>query len=416
MQSHIDKISENKTQSASNHLTNLQAGSKSTFQLQDNRSKSVVQKKQVDALANRQGNKPLIQKKENNTGLPNQLKTGVENLSGHSMDDVNVHYNSDKPAQLNAHAYAQGAEIHIASGQEKHLPHEAWHVAQQKQGRVRPTTQMKGKVNVNDDKGLEKEADVMGAKAEKSAAPIQRKVKWVSGDIRYDNNLAHGIAGQGPPYMGFTNPLINGESMLKKNDFVAYYRVPEVQKSDERQKEEDGDVTATMKITEVPVVNLGYRMHLPTRGEWNIKVSKDAATVAIAKFDRSKDTSGLAEEVELIVKGVPSNTDLVIHTLDHEFQHVFIMLNHIYHSLWDFDKKLEGVKDRSFVITAPSYDLNEEYWDKAIGGSPYRDLQAFHGALDAAQAGFHQTPAGSYPKPIVEIVAPNKVLFKVDAT
>src|SRR5210317_628388 len=81
------------------------------------------------------------------------------------MDDVNVHYNSDKPAQLNAHAYAQGTDIHVASGQEKHLPHEAWHVVQQKQGRVQPTKQMKGKTPINDDAGLEKEADVMGAKA-----------------------------------------------------------------------------------------------------------------------------------------------------------------------------------------------------------------------------------------------------------
>jgi hypothetical protein len=107
----------------------------------------------------------IIQKKENKTGLPDNLKSGVENLSGHSMDDVKVHYNSSKPAQLQAHAYAQGTDIHVASGQEKHLPHEAWHVVQQKQGRVKPTMQMKGKVNVNDDKGLEREADVMGAKA-----------------------------------------------------------------------------------------------------------------------------------------------------------------------------------------------------------------------------------------------------------
>jgi hypothetical protein len=107
----------------------------------------------------------LIQKKANNTGLPDNLKSGIENLSGHAMDDVKVHYNSDKPAQLNAHAYAQGNDIHVASGQEKHLSHEAWHVVQQKQGRVKPTMQMKGKVNVNDDAGLEKEADVMGGKA-----------------------------------------------------------------------------------------------------------------------------------------------------------------------------------------------------------------------------------------------------------
>jgi hypothetical protein len=104
-------------------------------------------------------------KKENNTGLPENLKSGIENLSGYSMDDVKVHYNSDKPAKLQAYAYAQGTEIHIASGQEKHLPHEAWHEVQQKQGRLKPTLQLQGKVNVNDDAGLEKEADLIGENA-----------------------------------------------------------------------------------------------------------------------------------------------------------------------------------------------------------------------------------------------------------
>lgn len=106
-----------------------------------------------------------LQAKPNNTGMPDNLKTGIENLSGYSMDNVNVHYNSDKPAQLQALAYAQGNDIHVASGQEQHLPHEAWHVVQQMQGRVQPTMQMKEGIDVNDDAGLEQEADVMGAKA-----------------------------------------------------------------------------------------------------------------------------------------------------------------------------------------------------------------------------------------------------------
>ena len=106
---------------------------------------------------------PPVQKKPNETGLPDQLKDGVESLSGHSMDDVNVHYNSSKPAQLNAHAYAQGSDIHLGPGQEKHLPHEAWHVVQQKIGRVKPTLHMKN-VAINNDPALEKEADQMGSK------------------------------------------------------------------------------------------------------------------------------------------------------------------------------------------------------------------------------------------------------------
>lgn len=99
------------------------------------------------------------------TGLPAQLKAGIASLSGIGMDHVQVHYNSARPAQLQAHAYAQGSQIHVGPGQERHLPHEAWHVVQQAQGRVRPTLQMKGNVPVNDDAGLENEADVMGRRA-----------------------------------------------------------------------------------------------------------------------------------------------------------------------------------------------------------------------------------------------------------
>ena len=154
-------------------LHNAGSGSNSKNYFVDNRAKSAVQRKQMDALNNSGASKTPVQKVANNTGLPDQLKSGIENISGHSMDDVKVHYNSAKPAQLNAHAYAQGTDIHIATGQEKHLPHEAWHVVQQKQGRVKPTMQMKGKVNVNDDKGLEKEADVMGSKAAKLSVDKQ---------------------------------------------------------------------------------------------------------------------------------------------------------------------------------------------------------------------------------------------------
>lgn len=113
----------------------------------------------------RQQNAPApAQRKANKTGLPDHLKAGVENLSGHSLDDVRVHYNSAKSAQLQAHAYAQGTDIHLGPGQEKHLPHEAWHVVQQKQGRVRPTTKV-GVFDVNDSTTLETEANRFGASA-----------------------------------------------------------------------------------------------------------------------------------------------------------------------------------------------------------------------------------------------------------
>ncbi|WP_282080076.1 DUF4157 domain-containing protein [Aquimarina algiphila] len=131
----------------------------------DNRPAIAIQRKLRSVMGSTEGMINPIQRK-NKTGLPDRLKSGIENLSGYSMDDVKVHYNSSKPTQLQAHAYAQGTDIHLAPGQQKHLPHEAWHVVQQKQGRVKPMMQFKGKVNINDDAGLEKEADVMGGKAE----------------------------------------------------------------------------------------------------------------------------------------------------------------------------------------------------------------------------------------------------------
>lgn len=108
--------------------------------------------------------KIVAQLKKNETGMPDNLKAGLEDLSGFSMDDVRVHYGSSKPAAVQAHAYTQGTDIHIAPGQERHLPHEAWHVAQQMAGRVQPTTEIGG-MPVNDNAALEHEADVMGAKA-----------------------------------------------------------------------------------------------------------------------------------------------------------------------------------------------------------------------------------------------------------
>jgi len=70
----------------------------------------VAQKMSLEEEEPLQGKFETAQKQKNNTGLPDNLKSGIENLSGFSMDDVKVHYNSDKPATLQAHAYAQGTD------------------------------------------------------------------------------------------------------------------------------------------------------------------------------------------------------------------------------------------------------------------------------------------------------------------
>jgi hypothetical protein len=136
---------------------------------------------------------------DNRTGMPDALKAGLEGLSGLDMSDVTVHFNSPRPAALQAAAYTQGTDIHLAPGQEKHLPHEAWHVVQQKQGRVRATAQMKG-VDLNDDEALEQEADRMGPAALRSAgaprrasleAKAPRGAPVVQGLFDWARNLGH---------------------------------------------------------------------------------------------------------------------------------------------------------------------------------------------------------------------------------
>lgn len=180
MSPHANKKPENKSQESSGKQTQTKTDRKSAPDFIDQQPNSIVQKKMqeladkspqaqqlksVQEMAENSTQVKPIQKQENKTGLPDNLKGGVENLSGISLDDVKVHRNSDKPARLQAHAYAQGTDIHLGPGQEKHLPHEAWHVIQQKQGRVKATKRLKEEVNLNDNAGLEKEADVMGAKA-----------------------------------------------------------------------------------------------------------------------------------------------------------------------------------------------------------------------------------------------------------
>ncbi|MGB3467448.1 MAG: DUF4157 domain-containing protein [Cyclobacteriaceae bacterium] len=183
----------NKIQSAESPLSVFQTKIKS---LADN-SHQVSKQRAIQLMADRYiSSQATLQTKpdhENITGngLPEPLKTGIESLSGVAMDDVKVHYQSEKPAQLQAHAFAQGTDIHLASGQEKHLPHEAWHVVQQKQGRVKPTLQLTNNVKINDEASLEKEADEMGNKA--------RQLKAVD----YSGGQQHGYgvkASQKHPY------------------------------------------------------------------------------------------------------------------------------------------------------------------------------------------------------------------------
>lgn len=197
-----------------------------------------------------------VQRVENKTGMPDNLKSGLENISGMSMDHVRVHYNSSKPAQLNAHAYTQGSDIHVAPGQEKHLPHEGWHVVQQAQGRVKPTMQMAG-TQINDDVGLETEADVMGSKATSIG---QRVAQRASADAVNNNGSGSTVKINSVQLHKFENNSPAWQSVVQAHGLsdlasglgidISYSIVPEQKDTSNNPQAGSADVTQRLVVVD----------------------------------------------------------------------------------------------------------------------------------------------------------------------
>jgi len=105
----------------------------STLQLADNRTEFTLQKEQQEII--------------NSSPRTMQLKAFQDMANGYAEQKEKLIQKKENETR-----------------QDKRLQHEAWYVVQQKQER-KPIRQMKSKIGINDDVALEKEADVMGAKA-----------------------------------------------------------------------------------------------------------------------------------------------------------------------------------------------------------------------------------------------------------
>ncbi|MBB6735616.1 DUF4157 domain-containing protein [Cohnella sp. CBP 2801] len=131
---------------------------------------------------------PLQRKSPGSNQLPAEVQAKMESAFGADFSDVKIHANSSAANNVGALAYAQGNEIHFAPGQynphsqrgQQMIGHELTHVIQQKAGRVAPTGRVGSGALLNDDPGLEREADEMGARAAAFGTPgpetVQRMV------------------------------------------------------------------------------------------------------------------------------------------------------------------------------------------------------------------------------------------------
>lgn len=119
-----------------------------------------------------------VQKKEAEGG--GDIMSQMGQAMGADFSGVKVNANSNKATEMGALAYTQGEELHFAPGQynpgsqagKELIGHELSHVKQQREGRVQANTSINGQP-VNNNAGLEKEADDLGKKAANfSGAPV----------------------------------------------------------------------------------------------------------------------------------------------------------------------------------------------------------------------------------------------------
>ncbi|MFM7203437.1 MAG: DUF4157 domain-containing protein [Myxococcota bacterium] len=135
--------------------------------------------------------------------LQDSVRDKMEGAFGADFSSVRVHTDGQADA-IGAQAFTQGDDIHFGQGQyapenssgQELLGHELTHVLQQRAGRVSTTTQARG-LELNDDAGLEKEADLLGAQA------AQGQVIQVPGHSRQETLAAPVVQakflpGQGP--------------------------------------------------------------------------------------------------------------------------------------------------------------------------------------------------------------------------
>jgi hypothetical protein len=319
-----------------------------------------VQRKQAEPPA---GPAPLSGSGANHTGMPNQLKAGLEALSGLSLADVRVHRDSPKPARIQAHAYTYGTDIFLGPGQQHHLAHEGWHVVQQMQSRVAPTEALCG-LALNDDAGLEREADTFGARAEsvgrqigttafatklaradgsfdeepftagmpshvRPAAPpsgsfhgvgqarriIQRLARFDAGTVSRTTNLAaHLIAGNRTA--GFTPPTLNGTTCMTAGAAQGAIHAPTLG------SRANADGTFSKWVATVPTNVGSFTMQLPSGARWATTTTKANVSALFTSLGGAVPVGcGTAGNSVFRVMGRPTDVQFAANVTTHENLH-----------------------------------------------------------------------------------------------
>ena len=260
------------------------------------------------------------------TGIPSVMKKSFEQSSGFSFDDVRVHYSSEKPAQLHAHAYTQGNDVFVAPGQEKHLPHELGHVVQQKSNMVKPNEEIGG-LPLNTDPAMEHDADDIAQNAEENMpfsadtddVPLQAKA--IDGVVQMANsqdsyNWTAGVASTIFTGLGMIGAVVS--FLYSKNKDRKHRYIEEIEKYTDIAAEAYDDAEAAYdEARNSNDNNEKIKKYIETRKDAN--KAKRNAEIAIEKYEnfgnkKDPNSGNAANRVRTIL----DDSDSLLHKLENE--------------------------------------------------------------------------------------------------
>lgn len=203
---------------------------------------------------------PIQMKTGSGSKMPEDVQSKMESSFNTDFSDVNIHSNSDSAPALNALAYTQGNDVHFAPGQydpgsnkgQQLLGHELAHVVQQKEGRVQPTTQLKG-AGINDSEELEKEADDAGKLAAEGKEITSTKTNQITPiyfnvpELSSSLNFGVGIPSKNTPesiinFAGdvrYVQNKLKEIGLLSETDFIKEYVISTEKKINENENENE---------------------------------------------------------------------------------------------------------------------------------------------------------------------------------
>ncbi|TND04556.1 MAG: hypothetical protein FD123_3825 [Bacteroidetes bacterium] len=349
----------------------------------------------------------------------------VRELSGGKVDlhesGASVQQTSASDSRLQsvgARSMAAGGEALIGDSRDR--GHEIWHLAQQHMDMVKPTTTVNN-TPVNDDPGLEKDADDKGAKIMQAKATVpfaqqftaQKKsrsgtVQKKSRDRTVQRQVVRGADNE-QNTVNLTRTIMNyhdfGTTFVSLNgtEFPAGNADNAVNDPALLMRPMQNGNTA-VSIAAEPVNQVSSRIELPTAPLWttvstlgylNGRIFGTGDGFSISEH-MLEGNEGAAATLE--VCGLPNNPGFAGLVRQHELHHVDDIDTIIDEELRPWDTAIHNARLEGLEINRGSAEEAKAAFYAHLGGTPAEIGNRFKNRLRVMGLTYHQTEEGSSPK------------------